>query len=269
MLPESPAPVAVAALLLGSTVAHRVGNGPAANRWSGRTAAAALLPAAGTVAVAYVVWTTPVSVWLWAVVAVVGVAAALAPLVDGARLPRRRPSVAEEAALGAVLDREADDVCVVSARGRIDGYAVNPVTGTVGVSEAALETLSPEEIAALVAHERAHHEENHVLVRTASSVTWLAVGSLGVAATLPGSTLTAVAVFALIGGERVVAVLVARHTEYAADARAARRSSHAAVGSLLETLAAAEGERRRGVAGLVSGHPSYRSRLARLDERQN
>lgn len=265
MLPESPLPVALFAIVLGLTVAQRFGNGLETGAASGGSTAYTLLPATATAGVAIMIWTTPVSVWLWPVVAVLGLTAPLASLAEGSQVAWRRPTPAEEPVLAAVPERSAVDIRVVAANGRIDGYAVSPLSGAVGVSEAALARLSQSEIAALVAHERAHHEGYHVFLRAAASICWLTLGGLVVATTFPGSMVTAAAVLAFLAGERVVAVLVARHTEYAADARAVELTSCAAVSSLLGTLATVERRPRSRLWGLASAHPSYRRRLARIE----
>lgn len=267
MVPASPIPVAVLAVVVGLSAARVFGDGPAAVPPS--AAAAHVVPAVATVGLAVVVWTTPVDVWLWAIVAVVAATAALGPPVDALRSTGRTPTPDEEARLAAVPDRDGVAVRVVPARGRVNGYAVGgPFADAVGVSEVALATLSPEAVAALVAHERGHLAGRHVLVRGAASVTWLAAGALVVSATVAGSAATAAAVGVLVAGERVLAAAVARRTEYAADAHAARRTSPEAVVALLETLDGAAGPRRRlRLRAALSSHPTYRQRIDRLEPR--
>lgn len=261
-LPSSPVPVALAALFLGGVATRLLGVTPGtATGW--RLVGVRAVPAAATAAVAVVVWTTPVAVWLWGVGAVLAAAAVLSPLSDGLRVDGRLPRPDELERVGGV-PCDPTDLRVVDAGGRVAGYAVGaPRTGRVAVSEFALATLSPRAVAALLAHERAHHDGWHLPLRAGASVATVAAGVALVAVSAPGPTAAAAGLVGVAVGERAVATAVARRLELAADARAARRTSPGAVVELLESRDAATGG-RPWLPRQFSSHPSDRRRVARL-----
>ena len=265
-LPSSPVPVAAAAVLIGLAAARVLRNGPepGATRW--RQAAVHALPAIATATIAVVVWTTPAGVWARAAAGTLGVAVVSAPFVNGLRVPHRPPTRAEAIALERVPGDPGEDVHVADTCGRITGYAAgNPLTGTVVVSAGALAALPPQAVAALVAHERAHLERHHALLRAGTSAAVLAAGIGFLAATLSGGTAIGIGVVAILAGERLLAAAIARRTEFAADAAAARRRSPRAVVSLLSSVPAVPGDRSLPRRALFT-HPSRERRLSAIRE---
>jgi len=262
-LPTSPVPVALAALLAGLATARVLRPDPAAPTGTPRSVAVHGVPAVATAAIAVVVWTTPVGTWAPATAGVLGLAAILAPFANGLRVRSRAPTPAERGVLRRASGLSGD-VRVADAGGAITGYAAgNPFTGTVVVSAGALAALSPRAVAALLAHERAHVERRHALLRAGASAGVLAVGTGTAAFALSGATAIGAGVLATLGVERVLAAALGRRTEFAADAAAADRTSPAAVRELLSSLP--EAGRSPGWR-LLSSHPSRERRLARVRE---
>jgi len=237
-----------------------------------RLVAAGVLPAAGTAVAAWFVVTAPFRTWLWAVVAVVALTGVVSPLLQVAQLASRPPTAAEAARLAQAPtdgDRVALRVVDGARGGPVNGFAVGgPFADSVGVSRYALERLDERQLAALVGHELGHHRLHHALVRAGVSVAWLAAGAAVLTALF--ATLTTVALagmVALVVGERLVAGLATRRTEYHADEFAARRTSPAAMVDLLATLDADLAVDQRAVPWyqrLFSTHPPYERRIARL-----
>lgn len=235
-----------------------------------RLAIPGALPAGATLVAAWLVSTSPFRTWLWAVVAVVAVTDVVSPLLQVYQLSCRPPTDGEAAK---IADAPADGVrlCVVErARdGPINGYAVGgPFADVVGVSRYALEHLDGRQVGALVAHELGHLRLRHALVRAGASVGWLAAGAAVLTALFPTLSTAALAgMVALVVGERLVAGVVTRHTEYHADEFAARRTGPATMVGLLETLEATVAVDQRAVPWyerFLSTHPSYERRVARL-----
>ncbi|WP_459192807.1 M48 family metallopeptidase [Halosimplex sp. J119] len=267
--------LAVAAVLIGLT-ARDVLDGPDAapstggfehpREWLRAERLVDLVPVVATLALSVLVWTEPLDVWLWGVAALFAGTLALAPLVHGRRLAARPPTDGERRRLTAAgVDPDgAVRVVETATPTHRNGYSIGgPLSGAVGVSRAAVETLPPSQLAAVVAHERGHLAGRHVLVRSLVSAGWLFAGAAAITAVF--STTTPAATVTLAGwllGERVVAVLVGRATEYRADAYAARHTSPAAVAALLRTLDGgghpSAADRLR---GLVSPHPSFERRI--------
>lgn len=158
-LPTSPIPVALVAVLVGLAAARSLRSASTPSGGTRRTIAVNGVPALATAAVAVVVWTTPVRVWVWTAAGTLCPAVAAAPFANALRVRHRAPTPAEETALSRVPDAPWGNVRVIDAEGRITGYAAgNPLTGTVTVSAGALAALSPGVLAALLAHEHAHVE---------------------------------------------------------------------------------------------------------------
>lgn len=154
----------------------------------------------------------------------------------------------------------------------MNGYAVHgPFGDVVGTGEFALERLPPDEVAALLAHEVAHHRDRRVLLRGGVSVTVFAVGA-AVTTTLFDALVPAAALYlvTLITVERVVTFRLVRRLEYRAGAAAARRPSVVSVTSLLSSLDGAtsvDQARVPRVLRLFSTRPSYAARIVRLRDR--
>jgi Zn-dependent protease with chaperone function len=189
---------------------------------------------------------------------------ALSPVLSVYRYRVRPPTDEEATVIAAAGDLDCTVVVVEDARdGPVNGYALGgPFRDVVGVSAFALDRLSRSEVAALLAHEAAHHHERHVLVRGGVSVAVLAAGAavltLRFDALVPPATLGLVTTVAV---ERIVALWVMRRLEY----RAARHTSVETVRSLLTTLAAAtdvDQRRHSWVSNLFSTHSPYDDRLA-------
>lgn len=145
-----------------------------------RVALAGLVPTVSLAVAAVLVFTAPFDVWVWGVVALLAVTVALSPVLAVFHHDVRPPTPAEVAKLSGAREALDCDVLVVTdARdGTVNGYAIGgPFRDVVGVSEFALDTLPPAQVAALLAHEACHHRERHVLVRGAVSVTVLCVGA--------------------------------------------------------------------------------------------
>lgn len=234
-----------------------------------RTAAGGAVPGVATLVAAALVATTPFRTWLWGVVGLTVLTVVVAPLAHASRLGCRPPTPAEADRLADAFGEFTVDVCVVDAArtGPINGYAVGgPFGDVVGVSRFAVETLPAAALGALVAHEVGHHRLRHLLVRGAASTAWLAAGA-GVLA-WRFRTLAPAAALGLVGlvaGERLLALAVTRYTEYRADVFGARRTSPAATVDLFERLAATAPDRRAPWCGrLLSTHPTYEERVARL-----
>jgi len=261
-LPSSPVPVAAVALLVGLAAARvRRRDEPGTHSVTWRSVAGHGVPGVATAAVATVVWTMPVGTWAPATAGVLGVAVTLAPVTNGFRVRSRPPTPAEAGVLRRA-STGSDDVRVADADGRITGYAAgNPLTGTVVVSAGALGALPPRAVAALVAHERAHHERRHALLRAGASATALLAGIGAVAFALSGATAVGSGVLAVLGVERLLAAALARRTEFVADTVAARRTAPRAVRDLLASLPA---EERSPIRRLLAAHPTRKRRLARV-----
>lgn len=267
--------LAVAAVLIGLT-ARDVLDGPDAapstgelghpREWLRPGRLVDLVPVVATLALSVLVWTEPLDVWLWGVAALFAGTLALAPLVHGRRLAARAPTEGERRRLVAAgLDPDGSVRVVETATPtHRNGYSIGgPLSGAVGVSRAAVETLPPAQLAAVAAHERGHRAEHHALVRSLVSAGWLFAGAAVITAVFSVTTPPATAALAgWLIGERVVAVLVGRVTEYRADAYAARQTSPAAVADLLRRL---DGGGRPSATdrlrGLVSPHPPFDRRI--------
>jgi len=236
-----------------------------------RVVLAGLIPTVSLAVAAVLVFTAPFDIWVWGVVALLAVTVTLSPVLAVFHHDVRPPTPAEVARLGggqAALDCEV--FVVTDARdGTVNGYAIGgPFRDIVGVSEFALDTLPPAQVAALLAHEACHHRERHVLVRGAVSVVVFGVGA-AVTTTLFDalSPLATVALVSTVVVERVVGYHVMRSLEFRADAAAARQTSTDAVTALLANLnETAGGGQARVPAALrvFSTHPSYAARIARL-----
>jgi len=249
LLPSSPVPIVALALLAGLAAARVLRPDLPALPGSWRSVSGHAVPGIATAAIAVVVWTTPVGTWAPATAGVLGLAAILAPY--GSRVRSRAPTSAERAVLRDALG-ETGDVRVTEANARGTGHAAaDPFTGVVTASADALAALSPRAVAALVAHERAHVERRHALLRASTSASVLAAGTGLAALALPGATAVGIGVFATLAAERFFAGIIARRTEFAADAAAARRTSP---GAVVELLAA---------------HPARERRLARVRARSD
>ncbi|MFC7138612.1 M48 family metallopeptidase [Halosimplex aquaticum] len=267
--------LAVAAVLIGLT-ARDVLDGPDAapstgeighpREWLRPERLVDLVPVVATLALSVLVWTEPLDVWLWGVAVLFAGTLALAPLVHGRRLAARVPTERERRRLAAAgIDPDGSIRVVETARPtHRNGYSIGgPLSGAVGVSRAAVETLPPAQLGAVVAHERGHLAERHALVRSLVSAGWLFAGAAVITAVFSVTTPAATAALAAwLLGERAVAVLVGRATEYRADAYAARHTSPAAVADLLRTL---DGGGHHSAAdrlrGLLSPHPSFDRRI--------
>ncbi|WP_415380722.1 M48 family metallopeptidase [Halosimplex sp. TS25] len=271
--------LAVAAVLIGLT-ARDVLDGPDAapstgeighpREWLRPGRLVDLVPVVATLALSVLVWTEPLDVWLWGVAALFAGTLALGPLVHGRRLAARTPTEGERRRLAAAgIDPDGSVRVVETARPtHRNGYSIGgPLSGAVGVSRAAVETLPPAQLAAVVAHERGHLAGRHAFVRSLVSAGWLFAGAAVITAVFSVTTPAATAALAAwLFGERAVAVLVGRATEYRADAYAASHTSPAAVAGLLRTLD--DGSRHSvtdRLRGLVSPHPSFERRIAAVE----
>jgi hypothetical protein len=265
LLPSSPVPVVALALLAGLAAARVLRPDLPAPPGSWRSVSGHAVPGIATAAIAVVVWTTPVGTWAPATAGVLGLAAILAPY--GSRVRSRAPTPAERAVLRDAPG-ETGDVRVTEANARGTGHAAaDPFTGVVTASADALAALSPRAVAALVAHERAHVERRHALLRASTSASVLAAGTGLAALALPGATAVGIGVFATLAAERLLAGVLARRTEFAADAAAARRTSPGAVVELLASLP--DGTERRRLRRLLAAHPAREHRLARVRARSD
>lgn len=271
--------LALAAILVGLT-ARDVLDGPDAappptvrewitpRRWLRPSRLFGLVPVVATAALAVLVWTTPMETWLWGAVALFSLTVAARRLAHGRRLAARRPTEGEADALSAA-GVDPDGVRIVDTRrDQLNGYTLGgPLSRTVGVSGHAVRTLTADQLAALVAHERGHHRGRHALVRAGAGVGWLVAGTAAITATFDSMTPAGTAaVLGLLAGERLVAGAVGRYTEFRADAYAARRTSPAAVAGLLGTLRDATGGRTAPLlVRALSTHPSNGRRTARVE----
>lgn len=232
---------------------------------------AVLVPTAALGAAAVLVVTAPFDVWVWGVVVLLAATVALSPVLAVYHYDVRPLTPAEaERVRSARPDRECDVVVVADATdGTVNGYAIGgPFRDVVGISEFALETLSPDQIAALIAHETAHHREHHVLVRGTVSLVALGLGAAVVTALfdalVPASSALLLSTVLV---ERVLVYRVMRRLEYEADAVAVERTSTEAVTSLLSALEDVTGSRGTStplVTRLFSSHPTPEARIARL-----
>ncbi|WP_256289587.1 M48 family metalloprotease [Halobellus inordinatus] len=238
-----------------------------------RRALANAVPAATSVAAVVLVFTAPFRVWVWGVVGLLAVTVALSPVLAVFHYDVRPLTPAEaETVQTAIPALDCEVLAVTGTRnGPVNGYAIGgPFRDVVGVSEFALATLPPAQLAALLAHEACHHRERHVLVRGGVSVVVLAVGA-AVTTTLfdalvPLSTLSLLVTIAV---ERVAAYGAMRWLEYRADAAAVQHTSAHAVASLLTALGATtDVDQPEGswLLQLFSTHPAYADRIARFGQ---
>lgn len=178
---------------------------------------------------------------------------------------RDRPATERERAVARLPDdcrlRVVDDRTrfgVAMAAGVLPGQRY------VFVAESLFEGLAERELAAVVAHEVGHHGGHHVPLRFGAFLA--AVVPLLFALELGGTTALLTGV-GLAAAGAAVAFAVVRHTEYAADAYAARRGLGPALASALTELAV-----KRVLlttpgphAGPFAAHPPLHSRVARLE----
>ena len=230
---------------------------------------ASAVPLATTAVAALLVLVAPFRVWVWSVVILLAVTAASSPVLAVYRYDVRTPTAEEAAAIVGLSDLGCGVLVVEGARdGPVNGYAIGgPFRDVVGISEFALSRLPPDQVAALLAHEVAHHRGRPVLLRGGVSVTVLTVGAAVTAALFDALVpAAALCLITFITVERVVAFWVMRRFEYRADAAAARRTSVESVTSLLSSLkrATVVDQARPVVLQLFSTHPPYAARMARL-----
>lgn len=240
-----------------------------------RTALTGVLPVVSMVVVTVLIVTTPFDVWLWAVVGVVALTVALSPILAVYQYDVRPLTPDENERIRSVVsDFEGEILVVTESRdGPVNGYAIGgPFRDVIGISEFALSWLPPRQVAALLAHEWCHHAQRHVLIRGGVSVGFLAASAAGMTVVFDELVLLATLWFVLtILLERLLAYRTMRWLEYRADAVAARHTSADAVVSLLASLDEATGVDQRQVPWLLqllSTHPTYADRIARLRDRQ-
>jgi len=236
-----------------------------------RVALAGFIPTIALLGAAILLFTTPFDIWLWGVVALLAVTVSVSPVFAVYHHEVRPPTPTEAATIESSLPDFDCDVLVVSdaTDGTVNGYAIGgPFRDVVGVSEFALVHLPPEQVGALLAHEACHHNERHVLIRGALSVTVFGTGA-GILTVLFDSLvpLATLSLLVIISVERVASYYLMRWLEFRADAAAVRRTSHDTVTSLFTSLnedVGGEAAQIPTIFRLFSTHPTYAARIDRL-----
>lgn len=187
------------------------------------------------------------------------------PSILGATAGVRRLSATEADTL-AGYDVPVDDVRVLTARGASPtAFAVGVLPGYrhVCVTERLVETLTPAELAAVVAHERGHLQRYHVLPRIGLPVVFVVGWAAAVSAGLSGAFLGGLA---LVVPVTLVSFGLSRWTERDADAYVVRHGGGPALADALDRLGR-DGHLHRdepGLRRLLSRHPTLAERVTRL-----
>lgn len=168
--------------------------------------------------------------------------------------------------LWAVLDDHFDSVRVLSNSG-VEAYTTRVPHRTLLVSQGAIDELDPTELRALVAHERAHQDLNHITRLVLIRLIWLSVWSLAMVTYFSSWSPAAICVAAVvIIGDVTISRAWLRLSEFQADRYAAEATSKEDYYSTLSKIESSHWDLSLR-ARVFSSHPSTRDRVRYLEQR--